>query len=483
MTVEDALALVNATFAPEYLNDVQEFIFRQCWLGKTYQEIAAGSGYTHDHVRRVGAQLWQSLSDILGEKATKSNFRAVLQRYQHQHPMASSRPDSSTASDTALFTDIPQSSTIELPTGPVPLGSPFYIERSPIESRCYETILQPGALIRIKAPRQMGKTSLMARVLHHAQTNGYQTVALSLRQASVSLFSNPERFLFWFCATVTYQLGLPNRLADSWDEIFGGNSNSTRYFEKYLLPALNTPLVLAIDDTDAVFQYPELATDFLGLLRAWYEKAKYGVSNSDQWQKLHLIVIHSTEVYIPLPTRQSPFNVGLSIELPELTLEQVIDLACRYSCDWKPGTLDSDRHAWLTMMMNYLGGHPYRLKLAFYYLLQNQLTLETLLTQSPSTLGIYQDILRRQWQQLQHYPSLVEAYRQVVRSPDPVQLAPKLIFELQSLGLVQLAEGGVLPCCQLYRDYFDNRLNVDLPSSTGEDTPDLADIALPIDSQ
>ncbi|MEM7773202.1 MAG: AAA-like domain-containing protein, partial [Cyanobacteria bacterium P01_A01_bin.37] len=269
MTVEDALALVNAAVAPEYLNDVQELIFCQCWLGKTYQEIAAESGYTHDHVRWVGAQLWQSLSDIFGEKAAKSNFRAVLTRYRHKHPHDLSRI-APVSSRHLPLTGTPQSSTVELPMGPVPLGSPFYIERSPIESRCYEAILQPGALIRIKAPRQMGKTSLMARVLHHAQTNGYQTVALNLRQASVSLFSNPERFLFWFCATVTYQLGLPNRLADSWDEIFGGNSNSTRYFEKYLLPALNTPLVLAIDDTDAVFQYPELATDFLGLLRAWY---------------------------------------------------------------------------------------------------------------------------------------------------------------------------------------------------------------------
>ena len=52
----------------------------------------------------------------------------------------------------------------ELPGGQVDLASRFYIDRPPIESRCYETIDQPGALIRIKAPRQMGKTSLMARI-------------------------------------------------------------------------------------------------------------------------------------------------------------------------------------------------------------------------------------------------------------------------------------------------------------------------------
>lgn len=36
-----------------------------------------------------------------------------------------------------------------------------YVERPPIESRCYETILQSGSLIRIKAPKRMGKTLLI----------------------------------------------------------------------------------------------------------------------------------------------------------------------------------------------------------------------------------------------------------------------------------------------------------------------------------
>ena len=40
----------------------------------------------------------------------------------------------------------------ELPEGQVDLTSPLYMERLPIEFNCYETILTPGALIRIKAP-------------------------------------------------------------------------------------------------------------------------------------------------------------------------------------------------------------------------------------------------------------------------------------------------------------------------------------------
>ena len=46
---------------------------------------------------------------------------------------------------------------LELPEGQVKLNSPFYLERPPIETTCYQTIINSGSLIRIKAPRQMGK--------------------------------------------------------------------------------------------------------------------------------------------------------------------------------------------------------------------------------------------------------------------------------------------------------------------------------------
>jgi hypothetical protein len=51
----------------------------------------------------------------------------------------------------------------DLPGGQVPLDSLFYIEQ-PAEADCFKAVLQPGGLVRIKAPRRMGKSSLMSRV-------------------------------------------------------------------------------------------------------------------------------------------------------------------------------------------------------------------------------------------------------------------------------------------------------------------------------
>ena len=71
MTPEEALVLVDNLIEPERLNAVQELVLHQCWLGQTYQEIAVNSGYDADYIRVVGSRLWQTLSDISGEKITK----------------------------------------------------------------------------------------------------------------------------------------------------------------------------------------------------------------------------------------------------------------------------------------------------------------------------------------------------------------------------------------------------------------------------
>lgn len=344
--------------------------------------------------------------------------------------------------------------------GQVPLNSPFYVERPPTELLCYDTILQPGALIRIKAPKLMGKTSLMARVLQYAREQDLNSVTLSLQLADTTVFRDLSRFLQWFCAIVTRSLGLPNRVAEYWDQMFGSNYNCTEYFENYLLTEIDSPLVLALDEVDAVFNYPEIATDFFGLLRAWYEKAKYGDSGSDVWQKLRLVVVHSTEVYIPLNINQSPFNVGLSVELPEFTREQVQDLAARHELDL--GTEEVER------LIELIGGNPYLVQVALHHISTQDMSLDQLLATPTNEDGIYSDYLRRQLWNLKQYPELVSAMTRVLMSPDPVELEPVQAFKLQSMGLVRLVNQQAVPSSELFRQYFRDRLRIFGSSSPQE---------------
>lgn len=334
----------------------------------------------------------------------------------------------------------------EIPGGQIDVASTFYIERPPIEERCYQTILQPSGLIRIKAPRQMGKTSLMARILHHAALQGYRTVTLSFQLVDKEVFSNLKKFLKWFCAYVGRELRLPNQLDDYWDDIFGSKVNCKDYFEKYLLAQIDHPLVLGLDEIDRVFQYPDIAEDFLGLLRAWHEESKRRAI----WKKLRLLVVHSTEVYIPMNINQSPFNVGLPIDLPEFNPQQVKDLASRHNLNWSEQEVGK--------LMSVIGGHPYLVRVALYHISKQDLSLEDLPENVMTETGIYSDHLRRHLWNLEEYPELVTAMRNIVSENYSRNLTGMLGFKLDSLGLVKWQGNKYYPKCELYRQYFQVHL-------------------------
>ncbi|MDR9404651.1 MAG: AAA-like domain-containing protein, partial [Halothece sp. Uz-M2-17] len=283
MTVDDAIALVDQLLQPEGLNDLQASVFRHCWQGKGYQEIADQLDYDPGYVRTVGSRLWQQLSHLLNKKVTKSNLHTVFQQYtslvEPEQPISSSLDSS----------PIP-----EFPSLPLNFQSPFYIERSPIEQRCCQKILQPGALIRIQGPKYMGKTSLLYQVLGYARTQGYQTVRISCQEATTDSFSDLNTFLRWLCQTMARKLKLTPNLEPYWhEEPSFAKSNCTEYVEDYLIPEVNSPLVMGLDDVERIFAYPDIAQDFFPLLRLWHEEA----NETEIWQNLRLVVVHSTEVY------------------------------------------------------------------------------------------------------------------------------------------------------------------------------------------
>ncbi|MEM9806591.1 MAG: AAA family ATPase [Cyanobacteria bacterium P01_D01_bin.56] len=62
----------------QHLSDLQCCILQQVWGGKTYRAIAIVAGYSEGHVKDVASQLWRLLSDVLGERITKGNYRSRL---------------------------------------------------------------------------------------------------------------------------------------------------------------------------------------------------------------------------------------------------------------------------------------------------------------------------------------------------------------------------------------------------------------------
>ncbi|PHX56893.1 ATPase [Tychonema bourrellyi FEM_GT703] len=66
----------------QHLDDLQEAVLRGTLQRETYKEIAKDFDCSESRIREIGSQLWQILSEELGEKVTKSNFRSAMERFQ-----------------------------------------------------------------------------------------------------------------------------------------------------------------------------------------------------------------------------------------------------------------------------------------------------------------------------------------------------------------------------------------------------------------
>jgi hypothetical protein len=331
---------------------------------------------------------------------------------------------------------------------PAILGdSGLYISRPPIESDCYREITKPGALLRVRSPQQTGKTSLVKKILGEATGYGYSTVYINCQVVEAAMFSGLDRFCRWFCANVSRELGIKPQLDDYWDEeLFGSLVSCQTYFQTYLLEQVGRPLVLALDNLDRLFEYGDIAGDFLPLLRFWHEEA----NNVEIWQNLRLVIAHSTEIYIQLDANQSPFNVGRSITLPGFDRVRVLELANAYGL---PQNEETERFA--GELLDLVGGHPFLTRLAIE---ARSRGVENSLENADTQGGIYAAHLRRHWDNLQKQPELMTAMKQVVSSDEGVILEPSVAYKLESTGLVLLEGDRAKPTRELYRRYFREQL-------------------------
>ena len=425
-----------ATTTGKPLNFIQKVILQETLTKsqKTYAQLAQENNYSEAYIRQwVAPQLWIQLSKVLGEKVNKTNCYALLEQ---RFASAQIQDELTTRSN---FSEM---NILELPEGQLSLTSTFYVKREPMESICYQEILQPGALLRITGPRKIGKTSLLARILAQGQKQNYSIVRLNLHQAETEIFSSTKKFIFWLCANVTQQLGLEPKLNDYWDEMIGVLTSSTIYFRSYILTEVTQPIILAFDEIEQIFDYPTLARDFLALLRSWYEVSKDAIV----WKSLRLIIVHAADLYIPSKTSQSPFNVGIAVELTKFNVNQTEDLLQRYSFQLSTSEFE--------LLNNVTGGFPHLIQFSLYYSKRYRVPLEDILKNASTERGIFNRDLNYLLFRLQKDPRLLEGLQAALLSP--VELETEVAFKLKSLGLIHLVQGKAYLSCELYQNYFVN---------------------------
>jgi hypothetical protein len=327
-------------------------------------------------------------------------------------------------------------------------GSP-YVVRTKEEELCKKAISKPGNLVRIKSPDKMGKSKMMTRILKFAESNGYRTVKINLREEidqSIIYDKDSNIFLSWFCESIAEQLHISAVPDQNWSPNRSPVQNCSRYLEKIVLPDSPEPLLLAIDNFDCIFEHEFIMTDLLGLLRAWFEKA----NGSQQFEKLRQLIVYSQEAYAIKDINQSPLNIGVSIEIGEFDPEQIIALAKAYGINsWSEKNTDE--------LMAMVGGHPYLVQIALDTIANGQ-TLSELLRTAATEEGVFYQHLYEHLLHLEENADLYKAMKKIVSQAEPVRLDVKEFFKLDGMGLIKRKDNNIVSRCNLYQLYLGDRM-------------------------
>lgn len=167
------------------------------------EELSTITGVSPSTVRRLRAaksgidqRSLQQIFSALNLELQDNDFRWVDSQRDTRSESVPERCANRIDAGSAIeeLANAPQSVTAyRYPSGPLPLASPLYIARSPIEELAFQEITQVGCVVRIKAPPQFGKSSLLLRILHQAQQLGHATAAIDLQQVGAEVLGNCDR--------------------------------------------------------------------------------------------------------------------------------------------------------------------------------------------------------------------------------------------------------------------------------------------------
>ena len=318
-----------------------------------------------------------------------------------------------------------------------------WIERA-TDKLAYATLSNPPFTMTIKGARQMGKSTLLETLQHVAQQQHIQFVTLhpglwTFHQGDDAACET--HFFRLFARELSRKLHVPDKTDAYWNQPLPNTLRCTDYVEDIILPQVKTPMVLALDNADDVFDTP-FRKAFFAMLRVWHDKRAVELA----WRKLSLIVVTSTEPYAFIDDlTQSPFNVGERIELSDFSAEQIIKLNQHHNTPFTNDELDK--------LIALVGGHPYLITRAFDSLRIMGKTPANLFVRAIFPDGPFADHLAQVVKRVCDKPRLLAALCQIIQKQQCDDTIA--IFELKGAGVVQQRGRAIVIRCQLYIDYID----------------------------
>lgn len=338
------------------------------------------------------------------------------------------------------------SEALEPVGGAMPLESRFYIVRS-MDAEFSEAIARQDGTVLVKGPRQVGKSSLLARGLQQARSAGSRVILTDLQRLNASDLQSAEQCLRTLAEFIAARLQLNFKPHEIWDSLHSPNFNFEQFWYE-ALGSIDEPVVWGLDEVDRLFGLP-FAADIFGLFRSWHNAR--ALEPEGPWPRLTLVMAYATEAHLFITDlNQSPFNVGTQLLLSDFTAEQVADLNQRYGAPLRDGQE-------MATFFRLVGGNPYLVRRGLHELKQRRTALNGLHAEFVNDAGPFGDHLRRMLAALARDQALSQAIRGVLRG-EPL-LSNELFYRLKSAGILtgdSAREARMR--CELYGAYLEKNL-------------------------
>src|SRR5262249_17422239 len=142
-----------------------------------------------------------------------------------------------------------------------------------------------------------------------------------LEKMSDAAFEQAGRFFFELATSLAEQVEIAPLDDAFWPDHLSPGVNFERFLRRSILEAAPEPVVWGLDGVDRLFGCP-FSGEVFRLLRSWHNGR--ALDPAGPWSRLTLAIAYAAEVHLFIrDLNQSPFNVGVRIELADLSREQV----------------------------------------------------------------------------------------------------------------------------------------------------------------
>lgn len=210
--------------------------------------------------------------------------------------------------------------------------------------------LKQGDFAYLLTSRQMGKSSLMVRTATRLREEGVGVVVLDLTAMGLNLM--PEQWYRGLLSSMGRQLQLDDELVAYWrqHQHLGPMVRWMSSIRDVVLPRYHGPVVIFIDEIDAVRSLPFSTDEFFAGIRESFNRR----TDDPELARLSFCLLGvASPSDLIRDTRTTPFNIGKRIELHDFTEDEAMSLGQGLQ------QTNGDAVSLLRRVLYWTGGHPY----------------------------------------------------------------------------------------------------------------------------